>query len=203
MQSIKKTVKKTIVINKSTFINYLIHVRCVDDVLIALDSVKKQHPDASHYCTAYLIGNHQEIQKANDDGEPSKTAGYPMLDVLKKHHLTDVLSVTVRYFGGIKLGAGGLVRAYTKSVAENILTATFSTLTTYCIIEATVSFDMIGHTEHYIRDSFELLDTTYDTAVTYLVKIKNSVTQDFINHITNMTKGAAIIKIIRESEQYE
>lgn len=165
--------------------------------------IKHEHADASHYCSAYIIGENQEIQKANDDGEPSKTAGYPMLEVLKKHDLTNVLTVTVRYFGGIKLGAGGLVRAYTKSVAENLLDATFSTLVKYVIIDLKVSFDMIGNTEKYIRDSFELLSTKYNTHVNYKIKIKKSEYHSFINRITDLTKGSAVTQYLDAIEQYE
>ena len=98
-----------------------------------------------------------------------------MLEVLKKHELTNVLAVTVRYFGGIKLGAGGLVRAYTKSVAESVLICQFSHLIKYITCSATISFDNIGVSEKYIRDTFELVNTTYDTHVHYEIKIKKDL----------------------------
>lgn len=203
MKSIKKRIHNELVINKSTFINYLIPVDSVDAVLDALTEIKKDHKDASHHCTAYIIGNNQEIQKANDDGEPSKTAGYPMLEVVKKHNLTNVLAVTVRYFGGIKLGAGGLVRAYTKSVAESILLCQFSRLEQYITCTAVVSFDMIGVAEKYIRDDFELLDTTYDTHVHYKIKMKKARYNPFKERINNLTKGSVELQIVEESEAYE
>ena len=126
MKSILQTVTSEIVINKSEFLNFLIPVSSIEEVNERLRFLRKEHPNANHHCFAYIIGKNQEIQKYSDDGEPSKTAGMPMIEVLKKHDLTNVLTVSIRYFGGIKLGAGGLVRAYTKSVSEAIKEATFS-----------------------------------------------------------------------------
>ena len=82
--------------------------------------MKKKYWDASHNCSAYLIGENDQIQKANDDGEPSGTAGVPILEVLKKRKLKDTVVVVTRYFGGIKLGAGGLIRAYGKATSEGL-----------------------------------------------------------------------------------
>lgn len=115
MLSIRKNVKNEIVINKSKFINYLIRIENIDDIKFYLDKIKEETPNATHYCYAYILGN---IKHFSDDGEPGGTAGMPILNVLENNNLDYILSVTVRYFGGIKLGAGGLVRAYTKSVTE-------------------------------------------------------------------------------------
>ena len=90
----------------------------IEEVEEKLAYVRKKHYDARHNCYAYILGDNQEIQKASDDGEPSKTAGAPMLDVLKKNNMTNILAIVTRYFGGILLGAGGLVRAYSSSVSE-------------------------------------------------------------------------------------
>lgn len=115
MLSIKEKIKNEIVINKSRFINYLIRIKTIDDIDFYLNEIKNIEPNATHYCYAYILG---AIKHFSDDGEPSGTAGMPILNVLESNNLDYVLSVTVRYFGGIKLGAGGLVRAYTKSVTE-------------------------------------------------------------------------------------
>lgn len=117
MYTIKENVKNEIIINKSRFITLLYKVNNLDDVLKILENVKKEYKDATHYCYAYVIGN---LKRANDDGEPSHTAGMPMLNVLENKDLNNVLAVVIRYFGGIKLGAGGLVRAYSNSVSEAI-----------------------------------------------------------------------------------
>ena len=118
MFRINNTYENTIVINKSEFITHLYRVESVEVVDEILAKTRKKYYDATHNCYAYIIGDNQEIQKASDDGEPQKTAGAPMLDVLKKKNMTNILVITTRYFGGILLGAGGLVRAYSESVSE-------------------------------------------------------------------------------------
>ena len=107
-----------IIINKSVFICHLIPVKDIDEVNSYLSQYRKKYYDATHNCYAYIIGDKQEIQKCSDDGEPSKTAGAPMMDVLKKNDYTNILAIVTRYFGGILLGAGGLIRAYSESVSE-------------------------------------------------------------------------------------
>jgi len=118
MLRINDTYENTIIINKSEFITHLYRVNNLAEVDEILSSVRKKYYDATHNCYAYIIGDKGEIQKASDDGEPQKTAGAPMLDVLKKKNITNILAITTRYFGGILLGAGGLVRAYSDSVSE-------------------------------------------------------------------------------------
>ena len=118
MYRINEEYENKIIINKSIFITHLYRVDNVDEVNNILASTRKKYYDATHNCYAYIIGDNQDIKKASDDGEPSKTAGFPMLDVLEKNNVTNILAITTRYFGGILLGAGGLVRAYSSSVSE-------------------------------------------------------------------------------------
>ncbi len=118
MRRIQDSYENTIIIQKSEFICRLYRVESVEMVDSILEAVRKKHYDATHNCYAYIIGDNQEIQKCSDDGEPSKTAGAPMMDVLKKNNMTNILAIVTRYFGGILLGAGGLVRAYSSSVSE-------------------------------------------------------------------------------------
>lgn len=115
MYSINRNVKNEITINKSKFITFLFKINNKKDIDILINQVKEEYRDATHYCYAYIIDGYM---KCSDDGEPSKTAGAPLLNVLEKNKLDHILVVVVRYFGGIKLGVGGLVRAYTKSITE-------------------------------------------------------------------------------------
>ena len=115
---IKETYENTIVIQKSEFITRIFRCDSIEEVEEKLSWVRKKHYDAKHNCYSYILGDNQEIQKASDDGEPQKTAGAPILDVLKKNNMTNILAVVTRYFGGILLGAGGLVRAYSSSTSE-------------------------------------------------------------------------------------
>ncbi len=118
MYRINDTYENTIIINKSEFITHLYRVNNVDEIEEILAKTRKKYYDATHNCYAYILGDNQDVQKASDDGEPQKTAGMPMLEVLKKKNMTNILAITTRYFGGILLGAGGLVRAYSDSVSE-------------------------------------------------------------------------------------
>lgn len=203
MKSIQYTISNEIIINKSTFINFLVPVHSVDEVTNYLSTLRKKHKDASHHCFAYIIGDNQEIQKYSDDGEPSKTAGMPMLEVLKKHELTNILNVSVRYFGGIKLGAGGLARAYTKSCSESVKLADFSFLRTFVELEVIVSFNEIGHVEKYIRDHYELINTSYDQFVHYFVEMYSSELDMFSQSIMNHTSGTATVKEIKIYTAYK
>ena len=109
-----------IVEKKSRFIANLEHVESEEEALAYIETIRKKYWDARHNCYAYCIGKKQELKRCSDDGEPSGTAGVPMLTVLEKQGLTNVVAVVTRYFGGIKLGAGGLIRAYSGSVAHAI-----------------------------------------------------------------------------------
>ena len=106
-----------LIINKSRFIAYKLELNSVDDVKPFLESLKKEHKKARHICYAYVFNKDMVSEKCSDDGEPGGTAGYPILNVIKKKNLTNTFVAVVRYFGGIKLGAGGLTRAYTKACA--------------------------------------------------------------------------------------
>ncbi len=203
MRSIKEEIISKEIINKSKFINFLIPVSSLEETKSKLIELRKLYSDASHHCFAYILGNNQEVQKYSDDGEPSKTAGLPILEVLKKHALTNVLSVTVRYYGGIKLGAGGLTRAYTKSCAESVSLASFTSLTNYTHLTIKISFDHIGHVEKYIGDNFQLLSTAYDNFVNYTVNIKSSELSSFKSSITEFTKGTAEFEITKTYDIYK
>lgn len=198
MKSVHETVYHKLVIQKSIFHNYLIPVETVEQALASLDEVKQKHPGASHYCYAYIIGLNTEYQKYNDDGEPSKTAGMPMLEVIKKNDLTNVIAISVRFFGGIKLGAGGLIRAYAKGVAKTTEEAIFSTLKTFYTVNLTISFDEIGHVEHFLRSDYDLIETTYSDSVKYLVYIENNHYEKFFEFFTNQTNGKATFDITKK-----
>lgn len=118
MRLVHNQQENTIIINKSEFITRIYRVNSIEEIDSILEAIRKKHYDATHNCYAYILGDNQDIQKCSDDGEPQKTAGAPMMDVLKKNNMTNILAIVTRYFGGILLGAGGLVRAYSSSVSE-------------------------------------------------------------------------------------
>lgn len=110
--------KEEIEIKKSKFIAYLFELESLDEAKQAIESLKKEHKKANHVCYAYVYNREVVAEKCSDDGEPKGTAGYPILNVIKMKKFNNVMVAVVRYFGGIKLGAGGLTRAYTKSAAS-------------------------------------------------------------------------------------
>ena len=118
MNTINGEHKIELIINKSTFITYLKNGTTFDAAKVYITYMKLLHPDATHHVTAYTVGKSVEYGHSSDDGEPSGTAGLPVLDVFRKNDITNFVCIVVRYFGGIKLGAGGLTRAYTKATAE-------------------------------------------------------------------------------------
>ena len=117
MQTIKNNVNNEIIIKNSKFICYLYKIKSIEDINKILSNLKEEYKDATHHCYAYILDN---LKKSSDDGEPGGTAGIPILKVLENNNLTNILAVVIRYFGGIKLGAGGLVRAYSNTVSETI-----------------------------------------------------------------------------------
>ena len=122
MKTIKESVINEIVINKSRFISLIYRVDTVEEIKVKITEIRDLYKDANHYCYAYII---DDIKKSNDDGEPGGTAGVPIMEILNKFGLNYILCVVVRYFGGIKLGAGGLVRAYSKAAREALVLSSF------------------------------------------------------------------------------
>lgn len=183
-----------IVIEKSRFITYIDRVTTEEEAHTFIESIKKKHWDANHNCSAYLIGERDHIQKANDDGEPSGTAGVPMLEVLKKRKLKDTVVVVTRYFGGIKLGAGGLIRAYGSAVSEGLNATGIVERKLMQIFKTTVDYTWLGKLENELRSSQYLLKKIH-----YLeqVEIETYVVCDeeeaFINWMTDLTNGQADI----------
>lgn len=168
-------------IKKSRFICYLHKTFDEEDAKAFIQKVKKEHPNARHHCYAFIIGEHNEIQRSNDDGEPAGTAGVPMLECLMNHHMQDIVAVTVRYFGGIKLGAGGLIRAYTKSISHSISTASISKKQEMEKYKLQFSYDLLGKLDFYFRNhNIDVIDKSYDEMVSYTFLSKKDISQDIM-----------------------
>ncbi len=125
-------------IKKSVFTTFINKISCENDAIILISVIKKNYPDATHICYAYIVDN---IERCTDDGEPSGTAGKPILNVLKRKNLTNVLVVVVRYFGGVKLGAGGLVRAYTIATTSCLEKVTIIEIKNFCKVSFHINYD--------------------------------------------------------------
>ncbi|WP_331837633.1 YigZ family protein [Bacillus paralicheniformis] len=179
-----------IVIEKSRFICHLSRVSTEEEAQNFINHIKKQHWNATHNCSAYVIGENDQIQKANDDGEPSGTAGVPMLEVLKKRNLKDTCAVVTRYFGGIKLGAGGLMRAYGKSVSEGLNHVGVVERKLMRVMHTTVNYTWLGKLENELRESpYQIKDIHYADDVEFETYVKESEKQAFTKWITELTNG--------------
>lgn len=182
-----------IIISKSRFLTFIDRVETEQQALDFINSIKKEHYQATHNCSAYLIGEHDTIQKANDDGEPSGTAGVPMLEVLKKQGLKDVVVVVTRYFGGIKLGSGGLIRAYGKATTEGIKAAGVVARRKHRIVRVTADYTWLGKLENEIRNStYTLRDIVYAENVELIVATTEEEKDTFADWITELTSGQAL-----------
>ncbi|WP_239750346.1 YigZ family protein [Mammaliicoccus sp. H-M34] len=188
--TIKSAHETEIVINKSRFIASIYPAETEEEAKAFIQSKKKEHHDATHNCSSYIIGPTMLIQKANDDGEPSGTAGVPMLEVLKKQQLHNVVVVVTRYFGGIKLGAGGLIRAYGSAVSQVIKEIGRIILLEAIPFEITLDYDQTGRFEHELQQTdFQLVDTSYTDKVTYTINVIASEEDNFISFLNEVNQG--------------
>lgn len=182
------TIENTI--NKSRFISHIKPVASEDEAKAFINEIKAQHKDATHNCSAYTIGPEMNIQKANDDGEPSGTAGVPMLEILKKLDLHDVCVVVTRYFGGIKLGGGGLIRAYSGAVRDVIYDIGRVELRAAIPTTVTLNYDQTGKFEYELGStSFMLRNQFYTDKVSYQIDVVETEYDDFIAFLNKTTAG--------------
>ena len=164
----KKDTSTEIDIKRSTFISYIARTETEDDAKGFINTIKEKHRDATHNCSAYIIGENALIQRADDDGEPQGTAGIPILEVLKREELYNTTVVVTRYFGGIKLGAGGLIRAYSSGAAEAVKASGKVYLVP--MIPATVLLDytFTNRFEYFLeQENIEIRDQQYTDKVSY------------------------------------
>lgn len=193
--TVKGTGETEIIIQKSRFLTYVNRAESEQQAQAFIEEIKSKHKSANHNCSAYLIGEHDSIQKANDDGEPSGTAGFPMLEVLKKQGLKDTVVVVTRYFGGIKLGGGGLIRAYGRATTEGLRAAQLVERRLHHLMKVSVDYSWLGKVENEVRSStYPLHRIDYAESVELFLYVPVSKEADFVEWITEMTNGQAIIE---------
>ncbi|MGE6487637.1 YigZ family protein [Paenisporosarcina sp. NPDC076898] len=194
--TVKGFAESEMIIQKSRFLTYVNRVETEQQAQAFIEEIKSNHKSANHNCSAFMIGEHDSIQKANDDGEPSGTAGVPMLEVLKKQGLKDTVVVVTRYFGGIKLGGGGLIRAYGKATTEGIQAAGIVERRLHHLMKVSVDYTWLGKVENEVRGSaYPLERIEYADTVEIFLYVHVSMEEKFIEWITEMTNGQAIINI--------
>lgn len=167
MKTIKNNIQNEIIIKNSRFICYLYKIKDINEANSLLNNIKEEHKDATHHCYAYILDN---IQKSSDDGEPGGTAGIPILKVLEKNNLSNILAIVVRYFGGIKLGAGGLVRAYTKSVTNTLSEDNIISLIKGYNLDIEFNYDLVKEID-YLLKNITINKKEYNTTIKYNIDI--------------------------------
>ena len=165
MKTLKSNSVNEIIIKNSRFITLLYKLNDINDVSSLVEETKSLYPKATHYCYAFITDN---ARRSSDDGEPGGTAGAPMLNVLDKEEIINVLAVTVRYFGGIKLGAGGLVRAYSKSVRDAILASEAVDVVKGYRMNVTISYDMQKNLD-YLLKNYVIINKQFNDKVIYTI----------------------------------
>ncbi len=188
MYTIKNDSIKEIIIKNSKFITLLYKVYSLEDIKNTLVNVKTLYPNATHYCYAYILNNEK---KSSDDGEPSGTAGTPILNILESNNLNYILAVVIRYFGGIKLGSSGLIRAYSRSVKEAIKENILTKLIEGINVNITFSWSNIKQIDYLLKDQL-INKKEYLDNITYNISIPINI----LNTLKNYLISYEIIKNI-------
>ncbi|MEE6726068.1 YigZ family protein [Pediococcus acidilactici] len=193
--SVKEAVITEQDIKKSRFISRIIPVKTEEDAQAKLAAIRETEAKATHNCFAYVLGDHQDIQRASDDGEPSGTAGAPILEVLKREHLTNVLVVVTRYFGGIKLGAGGLIRAYGSSTSLTVQAATLMESVDQELLIITVDYQNNDQLTYYLEQhQITQVDHEYTTQVITTVAVDQDQVVNLKKELTGLFSGNVSFK---------
>lgn len=193
--------EKEKIIEKSRFITYCAHVESEEAARGFVAEIRSRHTLATHVCYAFIADKTGNLQRFSDDGEPQGTAGVPMLEVLKNKQLYETAVAVVRYFGGIKLGAGGLVRAYSSSVAECLDTADIRLLQTCVEYDVCVEYTGIDSAQKYISThTCLLLSSDYGEKVTLRVLVKKAEEETFISGLVDYMQGK--VRTLRGAEYY-
>ena len=191
MKTISKKITNELIIKNSKFITIIYPITSIENIQGLIDETKLVYPKATHYCYAYII---DDIKRSSDDKEPSGTAGIPMLNVLEKESYTNIIVITVRYFGGIKLGAGGLVRAYSKSVKEALNIATTIDLELGYRVQITASYSKQKELEYLLKNAL-IIKKEYQEKIEYEVLISKDSIQLLNNYDHQILKEEYIPKI--------
>lgn len=192
MKSIEEITEHTLVIKKSEFICTLIPLNDENKINETIDYYKDKYKDATHNCIAYLVGTKE---RANDDGEPSGTAGLPMLNVLKKQELSNIIAIVTRYFGGIKLGAGGLTRAYSQAVVEALKEANIVEKHLIDVYDVALDYSFTKKFEHLLKvNAIDCINKEYSEQVTYRLYIDDLSFFDTIQELTSNRYTKEFIK---------
>lgn len=198
--SVKCRCQSEMVINKSRFITTLIPITDADDAFEQIKAINKQYSDATHNCYAFISNKTATEQRFSDDGEPQGTAGIPMLEVLKKRNYRMILAVVTRYFGGIKLGAGGLVSAYSGCVSDALDKAVSVCFVYAKLCSVRCEYTVFKKINELIERYGEIISVEYDDGVTIEFATDSNCFEELSNKIIDLSQGRSECKI--KSEEY-
>ena len=175
-------------VNKSKFLAHVKHVDSEESARDFVLMIRKKYFDATHNCSAWILGERGDKQKSNDDGEPGGTAGNPILETIKKNNLTDCAVVVTRYFGGIKLGAGGLIRAYSHTAALGISASRVVQMTAFKKLSLTLEYNFLATAENYLRNKKIRVEATdYSDVVTLELLLLPAQEENFLAELNDLT----------------
>lgn len=195
-RTIEKNGVVEIEIKKSRFLCFLQRVTSEEEAREFIQEIKKEHWKANHNCSAFIIGTKGMILRSSDDGEPSGTAGVPMLEVLKQNELVDVVAVVTRYFGGIKLGAGGLIRAYSTSVSEALKEIGIVEVKPQQEILVTIDYPAVGKMQHFLESqAYVVKDTQFLSDVTFHIMVDEEESPVFQEEVTELLNGQVLFEL--------
>ncbi|WP_342564696.1 YigZ family protein [Paenibacillus sp. FSL R7-0345] len=193
-RTVRSPGSREVVIRKSRFIGHVMPVDNEEEAMQFIEDIKKQHRNATHNCSAYMIGERDEIQRQSDDGEPSGTAGKPILEVIRNQQVKNVAIVVTRYFGGIMLGAGGLIRAYADGAVLALEAGEVITRVLRREIFVQIDYTWLGKVENELRaKGTKTGETSFTDTVTLLCLPRNDEGDAFVAWITDLTQGQALV----------
>lgn len=186
-----------VIINKSRFIGYSLPINSEEEALNFVEKIKTKHKDATHNVYAYVVGENSNIQRFNDDGEPSGTAGIPVLEVIKKEDLRNIVIVVTRYFGGIKLGGGGLIRAYTRAAKIGLDAGVVIDMTPHTNLLMNIDYTLYGRIENYLMtNNYTVDEVEFEQDVSIFISVETLKLDKFRNDMINLTNGSIEISEI-------
>lgn len=189
-----------IIINKSRFIGYSKPINSEDEAIEFINQIRKKHSDASHNVYAYVYGDNGSIQRFSDDGEPSGTAGMPVLNLIKLEDLKNVVVVVTRYFGGVLLGAGGLVRAYSKAAKIGVDNAIIVYKTLFCDVDVEIDYTLLGKVENELsKNNYIIKNKAFSEVVLLSVLCLEEDVENLKSLILNATNAKCKIDIVNSA----
>lgn len=201
-KTLRRSSSDEFIINKSRFIGYAAPVTTEEEALAFLQSIRTKHKDATHNCYAYVIGQNAGIMRYSDDGEPGGTAGLPMMEVIKAQGVVNCCVVVTRYFGGVLLGAGGLVRAYTQGCAVGLKAAQVVVMEPSQRYLCEAAYSLWDKVQYAFRSlPVQLVSSEFSTAVAFTLLVREKDAEHVLAELTRLTDGK--IEYLLEDTSYE